>query len=336
MATPPTTAELLLEWDRRRPRSQQREFGMSELGGCRRRAGYRLAGVEPTNAGSSVQAVMGTAIHDAVAAVLAETAAPDDLVEHEVRFAGVLGHLDRYEAAAARLIDVKTTSSRWLAKLKAAGQPTTPHLWQVHAYAAALIAEGRPVRELAIDYLARDTGEQWRWTGRFDPLVVREALEWVRTVRETELEFLPRDYEPDGPFCQHCPFFRTCWDGGVPGRDPRSVLYVEDPDAAGWVAKLERARADLADAKRREAEAKGALDALRTIDGPDAEIIDVGPDAGRAVRFVVSDVKRLDSDAVRAEYRKAGAEPPMKPSRSVRVELVARPERPAEAEVVAS
>src|SRR6476646_9461433 len=109
--TEQTTAELLLEWDARRPRSKQEEIGMSDLGGCRRRAGYRLLGVKPTNTSSSVQAVMGTSIHAAVQAILSELARPGDLVEEEVRFAGVLGHIDRYEAAEARLIDVKTTSS---------------------------------------------------------------------------------------------------------------------------------------------------------------------------------------------------------------------------------
>lgn len=53
-----TTADLLLEWDRSRPRSRQRELGWSELGGCRRRAGYRLAGVEPTNPGGDRKSVV--------------------------------------------------------------------------------------------------------------------------------------------------------------------------------------------------------------------------------------------------------------------------------------
>lgn len=321
-----TTAELLLAWDQRRPRSKQTEFGMSELGGCRRRAGYRLAGVEPTNAGGSVQAVMGTAIHAAVESVFAEMQTAglipaDDLVEHEVRFAGILGHLDRYEAATGDLIDVKTTSDRWLAKLRAGGDPPQSHLWQVHGYAAALIAEGRPVKRLVIDYLARDSGEEWRWTGKFNPAIVKEALTWVKTVRETELKFLPRDHQPDSAWCEHCPFFDTCWDGGVPGRDPRSVLYAEDPDATRWADQLEGARKAKAAAEALEKEAKGALDAVRP-NQAGTELVDVGYPGG-VLRFTVVTSERLDSDAVKREYKKAGALPPTKPSTSVRLEIVA-------------
>lgn len=316
-----TTADLLLAWDHTRPRSQQREFGMSELGGCRRRAGYRLAGTEPTNPGASVQAVMGTAIHDAVARVLGALADPGDLVEHEVTFAGILGHIDRWEAATGDLVDVKTTSSRWLEHIKVHG-PGQSHLWQISVYAAALIAEGHRVGRLVIDYLARDTGQEYRWTAPFDPQHVRDALAWVAVVRGTDLDMLPRDYAPDSAFCAHCPFRDACWEGSTPGRDPRSVLYVQDPDGPGWAAKLWQARRDQADAKAREAEAKGALDALRP-DDP-GQIVDVGWE--KALRWTTTWPERLDTAAVRAEYRKTGTTPPMKGAEkpTIRLDFVAR------------
>lgn len=317
-----TTADLLLEWDQTRPRSQQAEFGMSELGGCRRRAGYRLAGVQPTNVGSSVQAVMGTAIHEAVANVLrtmrtAGHIPPDALIEHEVTFAGILGHLDLY--IEPELTDTKSTSSRWLEKLKVNG-PSRANLWQTHGYAAALIAQGRKVQRINIDYIARDTGEQWRWTGPFEPRHVRDALAWVKEVRGTELEFLARDYAPDGPFCQHCPFFDACWDGGYADRDPRTVLYIEDPDAAAWAGRLEEARARKAAAAADEAEAKGALDALR----PDGESATVTvPGFLRALRWTVTNTHRLDTTQVRKDYAAAGRPVPEKASQTVRLDLVA-------------
>jgi hypothetical protein len=304
-----STSELLLAWDQRRPRSQQRRFGMSELGGCRRRAGYRLAGTEPTDAGGSVQAVMGTAIHDAIAAVLAETAEPGDLVEQEVEFAGILGHFDRYEAATRTLKDVKTTSSRWLQHIKVHG-PSRDHLWQVNGYAAALINTGTDVRTVQIDYIARDTGEEWSWSGRFDPVAVREALAWVAEVRSTELDMLPRDYEPGSAFCDHCPFRTPCWGGAIEGRDERTVLYLADPDGAKWAQQLWQARQDKADAERREKEARGALDALRPND-EGTVTVDVG--WKRPLVFQVKrGARRLDTDAVKQEYKKAGAEPPYK------------------------
>lgn len=321
-----TTADLLLEWDRSRPRSRQRELGWSEVGGCRRRAGYRLAGAEPTNPGGSVQAVLGTAIHDAVQQRLNETAGPDDLVEYPVEFAGIPGHLDRYEADTEDLVDVKTTSSRWLEHIKVHG-PERSHLWQTNGYAAALIASGRPVRRIVIDYIARDTGELYRWDGKPDPLQVKVALEWLRAVRSVPVDMLNRDYAPDGPFCEHCPFRNRCWEGAVTGRDPRSVLLVEDPDAAGWAEKLWQAREEVRAAKDREAEAKGALDALRPNDSGKSDPLDVGFELGLV--WTVSETNRLDSDLVRAEYAKTGARPPTKSSTSTRLSFVPLPDGPA-------
>lgn len=306
---PLTTSELLLEADRRRPRSQQTQFGMSELGGCRRRAGYRLAGAEPTDTSGSVQAVMGTAIHSAIAEVLADTAAPGDLVEHEVTFAGILGHLDRYELATKTVIDVKTTSSRWLEHIKVHG-PSRDHIWQTHGYAAGLVAQGVDVRRVRIDYLARDTGEEHTVVLPFQPSVVAEALGWVDEVRRTPLDLLPRDQQPDGPFCGNCPFRTRCWEGGIEERSPYSVLYVEEPDAQRWAAQLWQAREDKKNAEAREDEAKGALDALR----PNLEgtvTVDIGF-THPLVWTVSRPARRLDTAAVKSDYAKTGLEPPYK------------------------
>lgn len=321
-----TTADLLLEWDRSRPRSRQRELGWSEVGGCRKRAGFRLAGTEPTNPGGSVQAVLGTAIHEAVQQRLNETAGPDDLVEFAVEFAGIPGHLDRYEADTETLVDVKTTSSRWLEKIKENG-PTRSHLWQVNGYAAALMMRKDMkvhVRRIVIDYIARDTGELYRWVGVPDVQQVRDALDWLKQVRETPLDMLNRDYDPHGPFCAHCPFYDACWDGAVPDRDPRSVLFVEDPDAAEWARKLDQARADKKAAEAREKEAAGALDALRPNEFGKSAPLDVGYE--KALVWTISETERLDTEQVRAEYRNVGAEPPTKTSTTKKLTFVRIPE----------
>jgi CRISPR/Cas system-associated exonuclease Cas4 (RecB family) len=320
-----TTADLLLAWDRTRPRSRQRELGWSEVGGCKRRAGYRMAGTEPSNAGGSLQAVMGTAIHDAVQQRLNETASPDDLVEYEVVFANIPGHLDRYEADTCTLVDVKTTSSRWLEHIKVHG-PSREHLWQVNGYAAALIRKGIRVLRLVIDYIARDTGELYRWEGIPDPREVKAALAWLAEVRDADLEMLPRQYAPDGPFCQHCPFLDVCWEGAVPDRDRRSVLFVEDPDLRGWADKLWQAKEDESDAKDRIAEAKGALDALRDIDTRGrSDVLDVGMD-DVGLQWTVIESERLRTKDVRAEYKATGAEPPTYMSKSIKLQFVPLPD----------
>lgn len=323
-----TTAQLLLEWDRRRARSKQTELGMSELGGCQRRAGYRLAGVEPTNTGGSVQAVMGTAVHAAVEQVFREMQAAglipaDDLVEYEVRFAGVLGHLDRFESRTRRIRDTKTTSDRWLQHIIVHGAERQ-HIWQTHLYAAAVMQTGRRVKEIVIDYLARDTGNDHQVVIPFDTRHVRDALAWLDNVRSLPVDMLNRDYAPDSSFCGHCAFYDVCWDGAVPGRDPRSVLVVEDEDAAGWAAKLWQAREDKKDAAAREEEAKGALDAFRPNDTGVSDPVDVGYDLN--LQWSITETSRLDTAAVKAEYAKAKAKPPMSVSTTKKLSFVAKGE----------
>jgi hypothetical protein len=323
-----TTAQLLLEWDKRRPRSQQTELGMSELGGCRRRAGYRLAGQAPTNEGGSVQAVMGTAIHAAVEQVFHDMQAAglipaEDLVEHEVSFAGVLGHFDRYEAATETLYDTKTTNENWLKHIVLHGADQQ-HTWQGHLYAAALMRTGRKVCRIVIDYIARDTGNDHQVTMPFEVRHVRDALAWLENVRSVEVDVLNRDYAPDTAFCGHCPFMATCWGNAVPDRSPLSVLYVEDPDARKWAEQLHGARAVIAEAKKLEAEAKGALDALRPNVIGKSDPVDIGWDWD--LQWTVSNTTRIDTDQVRAEYAKAGAKPPTNTSTSTKLGFIPKPD----------
>lgn len=261
----PSTAQLLLLADRARPRTQQVEIGPSDLGSCRRRVGYKMAGTKPVNLVGSVTAMIGTAVHDAVASIMPTVAQPGDLVEHRVTYAGISGNLDRYEADRQTVVDTKTTSSRWLEHIRLHG-PDHGHIWQLSWYAAGLMQQGRPVKRIRLEYLARDTGEEHPWSKPFDIEDVRDALMWLKVVRDSELDFLPREYEPESTQCKGCPFGGPdggiCWEGHIPGRDLRSVLYVEDPDAAKWADELAAGRAEAAAGKARADRAKGALSAV--------------------------------------------------------------------------
>jgi hypothetical protein len=324
-----TTGELLKEWDRRRARSLQKELGMSGLGGCQRQARYILDGVEPTDDGTGLQAVMGTLIHAGGESVFKELQAEglipaEDLVEFEVRFAGVLGHLDRFDSVRGKVIDTKTTWSGPLRKIKQDGKPPRSHLWQVNMYAAALILLGYLVRSLAIDYICRDTGEEYRWEGVPDPAEVKAALEWLAETRTADLDWLPREYAPDGPYCGGCQFFQLCWDTEhtARDRDPRAVLFREDPDAAKWAAELWQARQDKKDAVDREEKAKGALDALRP-NTSGKESLDVGFE--RPLVWTVKYSDRFDAEQIRSDYAAAGAEVPTKTSTTVELRFGPKP-----------
>lgn len=316
--TPRTVEDLLLAYDRSRDRTKQREIGMSDVGSCRRRAGYRLAGVEPTNEGGSVPAVLGTAIH----AVLAEQAIKDaedgDLVEHAVSFAGILGHLDHYKAAARTLVDWKTVSRRRLDSIELDGIPLN-HRHSTALYAAACALSGRPVERIVLDYICRDTGETHRAERPFVHDEVEAALEWIANVRDADLEMLPRDYRPDSPVCGNCPFLDLCWtNNAMPGRNPLTALWSDDPDAAKWAAELEDARREQGRVKDRVERAKGALDALRPDGGGRLAIAGFN----KSLSWSESSSWIIDRDAVEAEYRAAGARPPMKQVTKVTLNLV--------------
>jgi hypothetical protein len=319
-----TLTRLLLEGDTRRPRFQQRELGMSAVGGCRRHAGYVLAGTEPTDPSASMQAVLGTAIDEAVSCTVrlfqSEGLIPaEDLVQHEVRYAGVLGHLDWYRSADACVDDTKTVPRKQQLGLIQRRGPSQQHRWQVSLYGAGLIKQGRPVRQVALTYLARDTGDEYRWVAPFDPGLVGEALAWLDIVRTVPLEQLPRDHDPDSQPCSWCPFRTACWGERVDGRDPRAVLFTDNPDAAYWAQQLADARAAKSDAEKLEKQAKGAL---KAIDPGNKTPIDVG--LPELLRFNRYPVERFDEDAARKEYEAAGAPPPMKVTWQTRIEFVPR------------
>lgn len=282
----------MLEWDRRRPRSQQRTIGASDLGTCRRKVGYKLAGTEPVNAVSSIQAVIGSAVHQVVGEILVEMGLAENS-EQEVEYAGIVGHYDRVEDDM--LIDVKTTSSRWLEHILLHG-PEHSHKWQVSFYAAALIKAGTPIKRVRIDYIARDTGTEYNWPSiegaAFDTAHVRDALIWLKEVREADLEMLPREYQPDSTFCRTCPFGGEdggiCWKNHVPGRGLASAIFSENPDAGMWAEELWAAR----EAKKEPTEAeKRARAALTAVVDPGGRVTQCGDrflrlDGRGALKFV--------------------------------------------------
>lgn len=304
----PATADLLLAADARRERSMQREMGISALGACRRAAGYQLAGVEPDAPSGSLPAVMGTAIHDA-AAKAATQFEPLAMAEFEVEYAGLRGHPDLFMEPVIR--DLKTVGRTTILESWRSTGPPRRHVWQVHTYAAAMLVAGYHVTTVQIDYLARDSGDTWLYESPFSIEVVREAMSWLRNVRQTPVDVLARDFRPGSPQCEGCPFRERCWDGhAVQGRDLRSALFVDEPDAALWAKRLEDARARKKEAERDEADARGALDALRPNDVGSSEVEVPGLD--RLIRFSVSKPRsRLDKEAVTEDYHRVGAEPPL-------------------------
>lgn len=331
MSAPPTPADLLLEWDRQRPRSQQADLGMSAVGGCRRYAGYVINGVEPTDDGASLPAVLGTAIHEVLADAARKRGTDRDLVEAEVYFAGIRGHVDwaRYdeEEDVWDVIDWKSVSQNRYSSAVDDG-PDLNQLHQTCLYAAALGRRGYRIRHVILDYIGRDSGKLHRHVRPFRIEEVREAVAWLDNIRTAELEALPRDFRPGSAWCDGCEFRSACWDYSArPKRDVLSALFIDHPDAAAWQDQFERGKAMKAEGERLYKDAKGALDAIRPNDkGRSAPCVIDGPDGQRkALRWSVYEEERLDNDAVRADYAAVGARPPVRRSEVVKLSAVPRP-----------
>jgi hypothetical protein len=81
--------------DQRRARSKQKKLGASDVGTCRRRAGYALHGVRATNSEPKMAAIIGTWIHKgALHALQVEYGC---LTEQEVENPVLKGHVDRID-----------------------------------------------------------------------------------------------------------------------------------------------------------------------------------------------------------------------------------------------
>jgi hypothetical protein len=286
------------------------EIGMSQLGSCRRQTGYMLGGYDP-DAGfekNGVQAVLGTAIHE-IAAQAATMLIPGAIAEGlGVRFGGLLGHPDLWVDGIVR--DVKTKGySLQLENIRRTGPPQGER-WQVHTYAAGLILAGYEVHTCQLDYIARDGGDEYLFEEPFSVDVVSEAMAWLDQVRTAEVMTLPRDYRPGSGHCQSCPYFERCWEAPR-GSDSRAVLFADDPDAGKWARQLEDAQARRKAAEEDWADAKGALDALRTVTRPgESEDIKV-PGLDKIIRFRVNKGKRsLDAAQIAMDYKRADARPP--------------------------
>ena len=286
-------------------------MGVSGLGSCRRQAGYHLHGYpqdeeyEP----EGIQNVIGTAIHDALAEA-ARLFLPSAHAEKlEIRFGGLVGHPDLLMDGIVR--DYKSVGYAMQLEQRRQQGPPLRERYQVHVYGAGLRMAGFEVHTVQIDYIDRGSGDEYLFEEPWDFEVVRGAMAWLEDVRTAPVELLNRDYRPESGFCQHCPWFRQCWNA-EPGKDPRSVLFRDDPDAALWMTRLDKAQRIGKEADAAEADAKGALDALRTVTRP-GESEDVAvPGAERAIRFTVKK-GRQSPDMPRIAVDYANATPPGAP-----------------------
>ncbi|OLT33695.1 hypothetical protein BJF84_21410 [Rhodococcus sp. CUA-806] len=155
--------------DAEHERSTQTEIGVSEIGQCERRAGYRISGTPKTDPVSpSRPALLGTWIHEKVLPLIAELFGGD--VEVTVTVDGVLGHSDLIRpvsGAVEVIVDLKTCTQAKISKVRAYGPPRG-HKWQTNLYAEARRQAGANVAMIGLVYLDRALGDTEVWCARPD------------------------------------------------------------------------------------------------------------------------------------------------------------------------
>jgi hypothetical protein len=253
---------------------------------------------------------MGTAIHEAAAAaarLLLPGARAEDLTVH---FGGLMGHVDLYRDG--RLRDIKTKGFTLQVENVRQNGPSKGERFQVHTYAAGAILAGLEVHTVELAFLARDSGEEYLFSEPFSMEVVGEAMAWLEDVRRTPVNLLERDFRPDSAVCKGCKFFTRCWQ--MPrGREERTVLFLDNPDIAHWARQLEDAQKAGKKAGEDEKDARGALEALRTVSRPGEKEYIAVPGVDKVVRISMNKGRRTpDMPQIANDYKRAGARPPMR------------------------
>ena len=339
-------------------------MGASEIGVCRRRAGYSHHGTpvsDPDNV-SGVAAINGTWIHKGALDTMRRQWGT--IIETRVENEILRGHVDGIELPnewrrraglpehelAPEVIevdDLKTKrDGRLVAYVRNRG-PKRSELFQGHLYAGMLrrgevsplkrfayLAElgPLPVEVVRLRYWSRageqdDAAQEYPYEQPFDPDIEAEALEWVDQVaRSSSPEELPRD--EDGPglsiVCDHCPFVTECW-GDAGDLRPQSLLIVDDRDLAEQLAEYDRAREGERDASARKDKARAILDATPPAIYTDGEEL--------AYRLAWSGGRagdpKPDVDAMLALFEEAGIDVPyLEPKPSARTIQLTRWEVP--------
>ena len=326
---PVNLAESWSRVDKRRARSRQRKIGASQIGGCRRYAGYIVAGMKPTDdSGPKMAAYLGTAIHTGALNVLVrETGAIK-----EVRLSAemVSGSADAIYLEDRRVLDLKTVS-RFMFDSREQFGPAAEHWTQTMLY-AWMLREGHippvssrrlakvgwaekavPIENVTILYVCRDTGREAQFDRLYDPRITREAMGWLAQVYEVALDgdgpdALPRDH--DGPgldyWCDSCPFKTACW-GQRPSEQvwPQASLVRNDTDVENALSEYTSASEAEKEASRLKALARAKL---------------TGSQPGQYGGYVLGwrsqeGRESVDLDAVRSLYAEAGLTVPVKRSR---------------------
>ena len=210
-----TLASALTTQDQHRPRSQQKSVGPSSIGGCARQVWHIYNQTEITNHTDNLPAIMGTAIHAAIAEAmqLEDPWGENFLIETTVNALGRTGHVDLFVKDAGLVVDWKTT------KLKSMRYfPNDQQRIQVQTYGLLMEESGYTVNEVALVAIARD-GEMKDIKVHREPYnknIGLSGLKWLEGIESSTVK--PAPEKSVKTFCaKYCNFYDPSGEIGCPG-----------------------------------------------------------------------------------------------------------------------
>lgn len=250
----------LHSYDKSRERSQQKEIGVSQVGGCRRAVWFQLNNEPKVNETIKLPALMGTAIHKLIEeALVAEAEAnwSDYMLEKEIEYNGLKGHVDLFIPSAGAVIDWKTTKLKNLEYF-----PSKQQRWQVQLYGYLLENNGYEVKTVTLVGIPRDGDERHVriHSEEYNREIAEEGIAWLKGVREATMPPAPERYASQ--FCLlYCPYYGdSC---GGKGKE----LPVEVIEDTQTISAAERYLEISQEIKKLEAEKDATKAALENVNG---------------------------------------------------------------------
>lgn len=234
MITADDLRQVIRDHDAARPRSQQTDLGISEIGHpCARRLIHKINGTAKSNPGDPLAAYIGTATHTALADAIT---ARGWLTEVPVTIPGygLRGNVDAWHLADGLVLDWKIVGDTALRRVKADG-PGQQYRWQVHTYGMALdlhsgVGDRAPISEVMIAFVPRSgrLANLHLWSEPYDEAVAEAGLRHLDDLR-TVAPLGPALAPATEHFCSWCPYW-------LPGATDLRVACPGVPAATDPVA----------------------------------------------------------------------------------------------------
>lgn len=222
----------LSAYNANRERSQQKQIGVSQIGGCRRQVWHQLQNTPKENETLQLPALMGTAIHKMIESAFEQTIQDEWAnywLEEELEYDGIKGHVDMYIPDIGAVIDWKTTKLRNLDYF-----PSKQQRWQVQLYGWLIkhAGAGDP-KTVTLVGIPRDGDERniKIHTEEYSENIALEAIAWYREVQSLDIAPAPERYAAQ--FCQHyCPYFGQACGGKGKAQEVATISDKDQIEAA--------------------------------------------------------------------------------------------------------